>query len=77
MDKNLNYYLVLPYTLEIIPDKVQGGWYVKIKDLQGCMSQADEWDEVLPMIDEAKRLWLEVALETGMDIPEPVIAEPV
>lgn len=64
-------YMALPYTLEIIPDTEQGGWFIKVKELRGCMTQADAWDEVLPMVEEAKRLWLEVALEYGDVIPEP------
>ena len=72
MNKTLEYYLSLPYTLEIIPDQEDGGWVVKIKELQGCITQADEWDEILPMIEDAKKLWLESALEDGVLIPEPV-----
>lgn len=69
--QNIDYYLSLPYTLEVIPDDEEGGWVIKIKELSGCMTQADQWDEILPMIEEAKRLWLEVALEYGHMIPEP------
>jgi antitoxin HicB len=71
MNKNLDYYLSLPYTLEVIPDPDDGGWVIKVKELPGCMTQADTWDEILPMIEEAKRGWLEVALEYGHSIPEP------
>jgi predicted RNase H-like HicB family nuclease len=71
MNKTIDDYVALPYTLEIIPDTEQGGWFIKVKELRGCMTQADTWDEVLPMIEEAKRLWLEVALEYGDVIPEP------
>lgn len=71
MNKTIDYYLSLPYTLEIIPDPEQGGWFVKIKELKGCMTQADQWEDILPMIEEAKMLWLEVMLETGKPIPEP------
>jgi predicted RNase H-like HicB family nuclease len=69
--KMLEYYLSLPYTLEVIPDTESSGWMIKIKELPGCMTQADTWGEILPMIEEAKRLWLEVALEHGHRIPEP------
>lgn len=72
MNKTLDYYLSLPYTIEIIPDQEDGGWVVKIKELLGCITQADEWDEILPMIEDAKKLWLESALEDGVLIPEPV-----
>lgn len=71
MSKTIDDYMALPYTLEIIPDTEQGGWFIKVKELRGCMTQADTWDEVLPMVEEAKRLWLEVALEHGDRIPEP------
>lgn len=70
-NKTIDDYMALPYTLEIIPDTEQGGWFIKVKELRGCMTQADTWDEVLPMVEEAKRLWLEVALEYGDAIPEP------
>jgi predicted RNase H-like HicB family nuclease len=69
MNKTLDYYLSLPYTIEVIPDGE--GWFVKIKELLGCMTVADTWEEVLPMITEAKTLWLEVKLEYGDEIPEP------
>lgn len=71
MSKTIDDYMTLPYTLEIIPDTEQGGWFIKVKELRGCMTQADTWDEILPMVEEAKRLWLEVALEYGDAIPEP------
>lgn len=69
MNKSIEYYMSLPYTMEIIPD--DGAWFVQIKELRGCMTEVDEWDEILPMIEDAKRLWLEVSLERGHDIPEP------
>jgi antitoxin HicB len=68
-NKDLAYYLALPYRMEIIPDN--GAWFVSLKELKGCMTEVDEWEQILPAITEAKTLWLEVALETGMAIPEP------
>ena len=62
-------YLTLPYTLEIIPDG--DAWFVSVKELPGCITEVDTWDEVLPAIEEAKHLWLELALERGRPIPEP------
>ena len=71
MNKTIDYYLALPYTIEIIPDLDDGGWVIKIKELPGCMTQADKWEDVLPLINDALRLWIEVALEYGHHIPEP------
>lgn len=67
--KTIEDYLALPYTLEIIPDG--DAWFVSVKELPGCMTEVDEWDEVLPAIEEAKYLWIELALERGRPIPEP------
>ena len=64
-----DYYLSLPYTIEVIPD--EGAWFARVKELSGCMTEVDSWDEILPAIEEAKRLWLELALERGRPIPEP------
>lgn len=68
--RTLDYYLSLPYTLEIRPDPT-GGWVIKVKELPGCLTQADEWDDILPRIEEAKAGWLETALDHDVDIPEP------
>ena len=69
-NKTLDDYLALPYTIEIVPD--DGAWFAQIKELPGCMTEVDEWDDILPAIEDAKRLWLELALERGRPIPEPV-----
>jgi antitoxin HicB len=71
-NKTLEYYLSLPYTIEIIPDVEDGGYVARIKELPGCLTQADTWEELIRMIDEAKEGWLEVALEYGHPIPEPL-----
>lgn len=70
MEKNLKYYLDLPYTRELIPEP-EGGWFVRIKELPGCMSQGDTPEEAMEMISDAMEGWLEVALEHGQNIPEP------
>lgn len=70
MNKTVDYYLSLPYTIELTPDE-DGTWFVEIPLLKGCMSQGDTRLEALEMIDEAKALWLETALAEGINIPEP------
>lgn len=69
-NRTLEDYLALPYTIEVIPD--DGAWFVQVKELPGCMTEVDEWEEVLPAIEDAKRLWIELALERGRPIPEPL-----
>jgi antitoxin HicB len=71
--KTIDYYLSLPYPIELIPDE-DGYWFAQIPLLRGCMTQGASREEALTMLDEAKQLWLEVSLERGHVIPEP---EPV
>lgn len=70
MEKNLDYYLGLPYTRELIPEP-EGGWFVRIKEFPCCMSQGETPEEALEMITDAMAGWLEVALAHGQPIPEP------
>jgi len=68
--KTIEQYLRLPYTRELIPEP-EGGWFVRIKELPGCMSQGDSPEQALAMIGDAMRGWLEASLENGDPIPEP------
>lgn len=74
MNKTLEYYLALPYTVELTPDE-EGGWFVEIPLLPGCMSDGEDWNEAHERISEAKRAWLETALANGIPIPEPEIVK--
>jgi antitoxin HicB len=72
-NKDLNYYLSLPYSIVLTPlsEEDGGGWFVEIPDLPGCMSDGETQQEALDMIEDAKRLWLGSSLEHGDPIPEP------
>lgn len=69
-NKTLDYYLSLPYAIQLIPD-INGTWFAAIPLLKGCITQGDSREEALEMLDEAKLLWLETALDENMAIPEP------
>jgi len=69
MKKTVEEYMKLPYAIEITPD--DGSYFVKVKELEGCMSVGDTRAEALEMIDDAMRGWLEIALEDGLEIPLP------
>ncbi len=68
--ESIEYYMSLPYTIEIIPYP-EGGFFAKVKELEGCMTEGDTLEEAYKMIEDAKRAWLEVALEESIDIPLP------
>jgi len=70
MNKDLNYYLSLPYPIELIPDE-DGYWFARIPLLEGCMTNGNSREDALEMIDDAKLLWLETAIDLGKKIPEP------
>ncbi|PKO22966.1 MAG: toxin-antitoxin system HicB family antitoxin [Chloroflexi bacterium HGW-Chloroflexi-1] len=74
MDKTLEYYMNLPYTIELERDPEEG-WFVRAKELRGCTSQGDTPEKAMAMIQDAMQAWIEVALETGIPIPEPRPAE--
>ena len=69
--KTLDYYLSLPYKLEIIPDMVEGGYTARYPELPGCLTCGENLESVTANAAEAKRAWLEAALEDGLAINEP------
>jgi predicted RNase H-like HicB family nuclease len=67
--KKVEEYMNLPYATTIILD--DGGYFVKINELEGCMSVGETKAEALEMIEDAMREWLTSAIEDGLDIPLP------
>ena len=74
-NKDLAYYMSLPYRVEILPDSEDGGFVVHCPELVGCMTCAETAGEGLKLLEDAKREWQEAALEDGVAIPEPVKLE--
>jgi len=69
--EDLGYYRSLQYGLTVIPDPQSGGYVAKINELPGCITQAESLPELMNMIQDAKRCWLDGALQDGIEIPEP------
>lgn len=69
--KGLQYYLELPYKVLLYPAE-EGGYAIEMPELPGCLSQGETLEEAFEMIKDAKKCWLEVALERGIEIPEPI-----
>jgi antitoxin HicB len=67
-------YLARKYPLSVIAEK-EGGYTIVFPDLPGCMSQVENLDEVGPVADEIRTLWIETAYEHGMEIPLPTYPE--
>lgn len=47
-NKTLEYYLALPYTIELTPDE-DGYRFAQIPLLKGCMTQGDNREEGIPI----------------------------
>lgn len=73
--KNLEYYLRLPYRLELVPDLEEGGYVVSFPELPGCLSSGETVEAALANAEDAKTTWLTAALEEGIDINEPIALE--
>jgi antitoxin HicB len=72
-NKNLEHYLRLPYTTVLRRDD-EGDVVARVAELEGCSAHGKTNSEALENIEEAKRLWIEDALEGGEKVPEPLPA---
>ena len=73
--KTLNEYLALSYRMEIIEDKEEGGYVISFPDLPGCISCGETLESAVINAEDAKRVWLEAAIEEGLAIREPEAPE--
>lgn len=73
--KSLEYYLNLPYRLELVPDTKEGGYIVTFPELPGCLSCGETKESALVNAEDAKKAWLIAALEDGIEINEPVFLD--
>lgn len=71
--KTVDDYMRLPYHITMVRDEGGGdpAYVVWVEELKGCVSQGDTAAEATEMIDEAMRLWIEVQIEEGWDVPLP------
>lgn len=67
--KTLEYYLSLPYRLEIVPDE-EGGYVASYPELRGCVTIGETVGSAAANAENAKSEWLQAALEEGVDIPD-------
>lgn len=69
--KTIDEYLALPYKMEIVPDPAEGGFIVSFPELPGCISAGETLQSAVENAEDAKKAWLEAALEDGYPIFEP------
>ncbi len=73
VNKNLEYYLSLPYTVTVKrgEDAGKAYWVARVLELPHCMTHGDTPEEAIRDIEDAKREWLKSNLEDKLPIPEP------
>lgn len=71
--KSIEEYLSLPYTIEVVAERAgdRQEWFAKVVELPGCMTQAERFEDLRGMIQDAMRAWIETSMEAGWPIPEP------
>ena len=68
--KTLDYYLGLPYRLEIVPDMGEGGFVASYPELRGCITVGETLESAAANAENAKLEWIQSALEEGIEIPD-------
>ena len=71
MEKTINDYMEKFYRMEIVEDQDEGGFVISFPELPGCLTCAETVEDALENAEDAKRAWIEAALEEGYPIPEP------
>ena len=69
--RTLNDYMKMSYRMEIVADREEGGYVVSFPDLPGCITCGETMETALSNAEDAKKAWLEAALEEGIKIQEP------
>lgn len=69
--KTIDEYMKLPYRLELIPDETEGGFVASYPDLPGCFSCGETEQAAAANAADAKKAWLQAAIEEGIAIHEP------
>ena len=69
--KVLSDYMAMPYRMEIVEDRDEGGFVISYPDLPGCITCGETIELAVANAVDAKKAWIEAALEEGIEIREP------
>lgn len=73
--KMIDEYMNKDYELKIVEDPDEGGFVAFYPELPGCITCGETLDEVAQNALDAKRVWLEAALEDGFMKKERICAD--
>ena len=69
--KSVDYYIKLPYKMEINSDTSEQGYVISFPELPGCITCGETLASALANAEDCKREWLTAALEMKISIPIP------
>ena len=77
IEKGLQYYLDLPYSVmvEHVKEDDDEYFFSRVMELDGCHSHGSTRHEALDNLKEAMEGYIEIKLEYGDSIPEPIRTE--
>ena len=71
MMRTIDDYMSLNYRMEIVEDKEEGGFVVSYPELPGCITCGETMESDIANAQDAKKAWVQAALEEGIEIHEP------
>lgn len=69
--RTLSEYMALPYRMEVVEDHDEGGFVVSYPDLPGCITCGETIEQAIANAKDAKKAWIEAAMEDGIEIHDP------
>ena len=72
MNKNLEYYLKLPWSYRFEWSEEDKCYIASISELKGCVSEGENVEEAARMIKDALESHISAYIEAGFEIPEPL-----
>ena len=70
MDKQLEDYMSMHYPA-IISGNLDEGYHASLMDIPACSATGRTLQDLMSNLDAAKRRWIQNAITTGAEIPEP------
>ena len=70
LKKQVSYYMSLKYPIKV-SEMEEGGYFVEVIDLPGCMCDTNTLEEIPVKLEKAKKAWIEGTLERGGQVPLP------
>lgn len=62
--KTVEYYMNLPYRLEIVKDMDEGGFIASYPELRGCMTCGETVEQACKNAEDCKREWISYILQS-------------